>query len=233
MNIKDALHGLERMRSIEVSLDSHHYIVLSQLNQWIATCAAPAAKGVLLDFGCGGQPYKAIFEPYITKYIGADVVAANGVVLDIELKVDGEVPLPDESIDTILSSQVLEHVYDFQAYLKSCTRLLKPSGRLIITVPMHWRHHEVPFDYWRFTRYGIEKSLNSAGFKVMDLRPCGGVYSLLGQVYLDHFVARGKLNIFLIRAINRFALWLDKRNLDADDTLAWMCVAEKNNSRVT
>ena len=76
-DIKSALHGIERMRSVEVNQDNHHYIVLSQLNTWMATCAAPAASGVLLDYGCGGQPYKAVFEPYITKYIGADVAQAS------------------------------------------------------------------------------------------------------------------------------------------------------------
>jgi len=227
-DIKPILHGLERMRSIEVDRDNHHYIVLSQLNTWMKTCAAPAASGVLLDYGCGGQPYKAIFEPYISKYIGADVAAASGVVLDIELDIDGGVPLPDESIDTILSSQVLEHVFDFRSYLLNCARLLRPSGRLIISIPMQWRHHEIPFDYWRFTRYGLEKSLESAGFKVLDLRPCGGVYSLLGQVYLDHLSARGKMNKLLTRAINLLALWLDKRDMDDDNTLGWMCVAQKN-----
>ncbi|WP_411725441.1 methyltransferase domain-containing protein [Methyloglobulus sp.] len=232
-DIKSVLHGLERMRSIEVDRDSHHYIALSHLNTWIATCAAPAASGVMLDYGCGGQPYKAFFQPYITRYIGADVAAASGVVLDIELDVDGRVPLPDGSIDTILSSQVLEHVFDFKSYRLSCARLLRPSGRLIISVPMQWRHHEIPFDYWRFTRYGLEKSLDSAGFRVLDLHPCGGVYSLLGQVYLDHLSVRGKPTTLLTRVINRFALWLDKRDMDADDTLGWMCVAEKNDCGIT
>ena len=149
------------------------------------------------------------------------------MILDIELDVDERVPLPDESIDTYLSSQVLEHVFDFQSYLVGCARLLRPSGRLRMSVPMQWRHHEIPFDYWRFTRYGLEKSLNSAGFRVLDLQPCGGVYSLLGQVYLDHLSDRGKLTTFMTRVVNRLALWLDRRNMDADDTLGWMCVAEK------
>jgi SAM-dependent methyltransferase len=225
--IKTALNGLERMRSIDVSKDSHHYIVLSQLNEWIATYAAPAAKGVLLDYGCGGQPYKLVFEPYITKYIGADVTAASGVVLDIELDVNRQVPLPNDSIDTILSTQVLEHVSDFQSYVADCARLLRPSGRLIISVPMQWRHHEVPYDYWRFTKYGLTRSLELAGFGIVDLRPCGGVYSLLGQIFLSHLSTRGKLNPFVTRMINRLALWLDKKMMDSEDTLVWMCVAEK------
>lgn len=215
------------MRSIEVSKDSHHYIVLSQLNEWVATCAAPAAKGVLLDYGCGGQPYKLVFEPYVTKYIGADVTAANGIVLDLELEVNCHVPLPKESVDTILSTQVLEHVSDFQFYLADCARLLRPSGRIIISAPMQWRHHEVPYDYWRFTKYGLIKSLESAGFKIVDLRPCGGVYSLLGQIFLSHLSTRGKLARLVTRMINRLALWLDKKKMDSEDTLAWMCIAEK------
>ena len=227
-DIKALLNGLERMHSIEVAKDSHQFIVLSQLNEWMANCAAPAASGVLLDYGCGGQPYKLIFEPYITKYIGADVATARQVVLDLELDVDGGVPLPDASIDTILSSQVLEHVYDFQTYLATCVRLLKPLGRLIISVPMQYRHHEVPYDFWRFTRFGLEKSLTESGFKILDLRPCGGAYSLLGQIYLEHLSSKGKLNRFWTRAVNKIALWLDKRDTDTDDTLVWMCIAEKS-----
>lgn len=224
---KKDLHGLERMRTAAVNRNNHHYIVLSQLNKWISTCAAPAASGKLLDYGCGGQPYRAVFEPYITNYIGADVAAAGGVVLDIELDIDGRVNLPDQSVDTILSSQVLEHVFDFKSYLLNCARLLRPSGRLIISVPMHWRHHEVPYDYWRFTRFGLAGSLESAGFSVLDLRPCGGIYSLLGQTFLDHLSAQNKLNVFVTRLVNRLALWLDRRVTDADHTLAWMCIAEK------
>lgn len=230
-DINTALGGMERMRSIEVNKDSHHFIVLSQLNKWVATTAAPAASGVLLDYGCGGQPYKLVFEPYITRYIGADVAAAKGVVLDIELEVGVRAALPSESIDTILSTQVLEHIYDFQSYLTDCARLLKPSGRLIVSVPMHWRHHEVPYDYWRFTKFGLSQSLESAGFKILDLRPCGGVYSLLGQVFLDHLSAKKKLKPVLTRLVNNLALWLDSKMMDADDTLGWMCIAEKQKAK--
>jgi SAM-dependent methyltransferase len=228
-NIKSDLNGLERMRSVTVSKGNQHYIVLSQLNEWVASCAAPMATGVLLDYGCGGQPYKAIFEPYITKYIGADVATANGILLDVELEVGKQAPLQNESIDTILSTQVLEHIYDFQSYLSDCARLLRPSGRIIISVPMQWRHHEVPYDYWRFTKYGLIKSLESKGFRILEIQPCGGVYSLLGQVFLDHLSRHKRFSPSITKWINTFAIWLDKKVEDTDDTLAWMCIAEKSN----
>lgn len=226
-DMQRAVVQLERMRSAEVSVDSHHYIALSLLNGWVASVAASAAKGVLLDFGCGGQPYRQVFQPYITRYIGADVTAGTGVTLDVVLTPGVPAPLPDASVDTILSTQVLEHVFDFQAYLADCSRLLRPGGRLIISAPMHWRHHEVPYDYWRFTKYGLRKSLEQAGFAILNLQPCGGVYALLGQVFLDHRSTRGKTKRLVSKAISCLALWLDTRAMDADDTLGWMCLAEK------
>src|SRR5262245_34317396 len=111
------------------------------------TIALPAASGVLLDFGCGGQPYRTLFEPYVTRYLGADIAPAAGVELDITFAPGESLPLADGSIDTILSTQVLEHAGDPESYLRECRRLLSPAGRLIITVPMQWRHHEVPYDY--------------------------------------------------------------------------------------
>lgn len=228
--IHQTLAGLERLRNIEVSPGSHHYIVLSILNNWVVAVAAPSAKGVLLDFGCGGQPYRCVFEPYISQYIGADVAAAAGVTLDLVLTPGAPAALPDASVDTVLSTQVLEHVFDFQNYLADCARLLRPGGRLIISVPMHWRHHEVPYDYWRFTKYGLTLSLEQAGFAISDLRSFGGFYALLGQAFLDHRSAQGKNNALISILISRLALWFDRRAMDTDDSLGWMCIAEKHSS---
>lgn len=226
--IKDSLEGLRRITDSSVRIDSHHYIVLSQLNLWIETIGKPFARGVLLDYGCGGQPYRTIFADGISQYIGADVATAADTKLDIILIPGHDAPLPDTSVDTILSTQTLEHVYDFQHYLSDCNRLLRQDGRLIITVPMQWRLHEQPFDYWRFTRYGLEKTLSDHGFNVVSMAPCGGVFSLLGQIFLSHLSERGKSKPCLNRLINRLALRLDKRYQDHEDTLLWMCLAQKN-----
>ena len=228
-----ALAGMERKSDIDVGVDNHHYIVLCQLNRWILSKGLAFARGVLLDYGCGGQPYRKEFLPYIKQYIGADVAAAAGVALDVELSPGQPAPLADGSVDTILSTQVLEHVYDFNAYLSDCYRLLGSNGRLIISVPMNWRHHEVPFDYWRFTYYGIEQSLRGAGFSPLEITPCGGVYSLLGQIYLDHRGIQKPLRPWLTRLLNRTALFLDRHFPDFETTLCWMCLAEKQDKHFT
>ena len=96
---QDAFGGIVRTRDMRLASDSHHYIVLSYLHAWLEEQALSQAKGILLDYGCGGQPYRALFEPKITKYIGADVAAAAGTKIDIRVEPDQPLPLSSESVD--------------------------------------------------------------------------------------------------------------------------------------
>lgn len=106
--------------------------------------------------------------------------------------------------------------------------MLKTDGVLILTAPMQWRHHEVPFDYLRFTRYGLTALLQRHGFAIVDkFAQTGGVYSLLGQIFLNHLAERGVQRKRLFRLINRAALWLDRKYPDSEDTLNWMGIAVK------
>jgi 2-polyprenyl-3-methyl-5-hydroxy-6-metoxy-1,4-benzoquinol methylase/glycosyltransferase involved in cell wall biosynthesis len=226
-SIRADLDGMTRITTNDVDPANHHFIALSILNRWLAEVALPRAQGVLLDFGCGGQPYRELFKPKITRYIGADVAIAKGVQLDLELVPGKPVPLRDASIDTVLSTQTIEHVYDSKFYLGECYRLLKPGGVLILSAPMQWRLHEVPHDYWRFTRYGLSELLTQSGFVLDVMAPCGGACALAGQIINSHLSESGRGKAIFYRIINRLALWLDKRLPDSDDTLGWMCLCHK------
>ena len=225
--LKKALSGVVRQVDSGAPRDHHHYLVLSIIDRWIREHAVGAVHGTLLDYGCGGQPYRALFAPYIERYIGADVAAAVGIKLDLELIPGEPVPLPDESVDTILSTQTIEHVPDVDAYLAECRRLLKPNGTLVLTAPMHWRHHEVPYDFLRFTRFGLTRLLEKHDFAIKNLEPCGGVYVLMGQIFLDHLAERGIKSRTVYRIVNWTALFLDRKYPDMEDTLNWQCIAFK------
>jgi len=226
-DICSVIEGIPRMKSADVDSSDQHFIVLSLLHKWLEDVALPHAGGVMLDFGCGGQPYKTLFGSRVTRYIGADVAASRDIHLDIEMPKDGTVPLADDSVDTILSTQTLEHVYDFQFYVRECHRLLKPGGILIITVPMQWRVHEVPYDFWRFTRYGVSELMTRNDFAVISITPCGGAWALVGQIVNSHLAAHQRGSRLIYRFINRLALSLDRRFPDADETLLWMCLSQK------
>jgi SAM-dependent methyltransferase len=229
-DIHKTLQGMVRVKSMQVKRDSHHYIALSYLYEWMRQQAFPVAKGVLLDYGCGGQPYRELFAEKVTCYIGADVAEPNDTRIDLRLEPNQPVPLPAASVDTILANQTLEHVPDVDFYLAECERLLRQDGILILTAPMQWRHHEVPYDYFRFTKYGLIELLSRHGFELRNITPCGGVYALLGQIFLSHLNERGFYKKFVYRLVNRAALWLDKKIPDPDDTLNWMCIAVKSRS---
>lgn len=214
------------MSSMILNKDHHHFIVLTLLNHWISCIALPKAKGTMLDFGCGGQPYRALFATRIEHYIGADIEPAEGVTLDLRIEAGKPLPLKSQSVDTILSTQTLEHVHDFRAYIAECRRLLRPDGHLILTVPMQWRMHECPHDYWRFTRFGVLALLEEQGIQVVDLSPCGGAWALLGQVLNSHLAETRRGSSLVFRLINQLALWMDRRFPDLDETIGWMCVAK-------
>lgn len=204
----------------------HHYIELSLIHRWIKDTALPYARGIMLDYGCGGQPYRTLYETRVSQYIGADVNAAIGIDIDLIITPGDPLSIDSHSIDTILSTQTLEHVYHFQVYLAECRRLLRTGGHLILTVPMQWRMHEVPFDFWRFTKYGVLSALEEQGLKVVHLSPCGGAWALLGQLLNNYLCESRRGSKALFWLINRAALWMDKRLPDTEETIGWMCIAK-------
>jgi SAM-dependent methyltransferase len=229
---KEEFVALTRVTQAQLNLADHHYIVLSHLHPWIHELAERHASGVLFDFGCGGRQYESLFAPRLERYIAADVVAAVGVKLDVVLTPGEPVPMESGSADCVLSTQVLEHVPDPFFYVSEAARLLKPGGRFFLSAPMHWRHHEIPHDYFRFTRYGIQALLERAGLEPVEIRPSGGQFAVLGQSLLDHlseYRSRYPL-IFrpgVIRVLNRLFTWLDRRYPDDCETINWLCLSRK------
>ncbi len=118
--------------------------------------------GRLLDYGCGGSPYREIFKA--DKYIRADYVDCGN--LDCLIPSDGKLAFPDNSVDTVLSTQVLEHVFSPRTYLEEAFRVLKPGGKLVLTTHGVWEDHGCPYDFRRWTYDGLRRELEEAGFAV-------------------------------------------------------------------
>jgi SAM-dependent methyltransferase len=76
-------------------------------------------------------------------------------------------PVPDASVDLVLSTETLEHVPDPPVFMAQAFRCLKPGGRLVLTVPFSARWHFIPHDYWRFTPSALQRLFSSAGFTGM------------------------------------------------------------------
>jgi SAM-dependent methyltransferase len=124
----------------------------------------------VLDLGCGAMPYRQMFTSRGAAYIGADIDGNP----DMLIGADGSVPLADESVDFVVSFQVLEHVRDVPAYLATAKRVLRNDGHLFLSTHGVWPYHPHPTDFWRWTRDGLRVTLEDAGFEVREMAAlCG------------------------------------------------------------
>ena len=116
----------------------------------------------VVDIGCGMRPYEPFLHELGLQYVGCDL----GGNCDVVIEPSRPIPLADGSARLVLSSQVLEHVWDLDWYLGECLRLLEADGRLILSTHGTWHYHPHPTDYRRWTRDGLSQELESRGFAV-------------------------------------------------------------------
>lgn len=124
-------------------------------------------EGRLIDIGCGAQIYRDLVPPGVS-YLGIDTADAKkrfGYGLPDTVYFEGdEWGVPDESFDTALCTEVLEHILEPAPFLSRAARCLRPGGRLVMTIPFAARWHFIPFDYWRYTPSSLNSLLRQAGF---------------------------------------------------------------------
>jgi SAM-dependent methyltransferase len=140
-------------------------------------------SGIMMDFGCGSKPYKSFF--HIDQYIGVDF---NGDGHDhsnenIDVYYNGKtIPFDNNYFDSILCSEVFEHLFNIDEILPELNRVLKIRGMILITCPFIWNEHEVPNDYCRYTSYGITHLLKINGFKIVKVWKKGTFIEVLFQL---------------------------------------------------
>ena len=159
--------------------------------QWLsirAQCASMAyaarhARGLLVDIGCGNTPFEGLFRERVERYVGMDypttarlVGASRAEVYATALRL----PLADASVETLLLTEVLEHLREPTPVLEELFRVLKPGGVLIASAPMIYNVHGAPHDFFRFTPDGLRYLLELAGFQVAELAPQGYAGTMLG-----------------------------------------------------
>lgn len=150
--------------------------------------ALPAhAGGRLADLGCGTRPLRPLYEPLATSTIAIDwPTSPHEVQLDLFADLCAGIPLRTAMADTLLASDVLEHLPFPHAFLDECHRVLRPGGVLIGNVPFLYWLHEEPHDYFRYTEHGLRHLTSVAGFSRIDIFVLGGgldvVIDILGKI---------------------------------------------------
>lgn len=136
-------------------------------------------KGTLVDLGCGTTPYKEFFLNFVDKYIGVDWTnTLHNSKADIVSNLNEKIELEDNYADTIISISVMEHLCEPQIFLNESYRILKNNGVIIIQVPFMWWIHEAPYDYFRFTSYGLKYMFEKAGFEDIHIQLASGFFTM-------------------------------------------------------
>lgn len=160
-----------------------HFIVRRALFASISNFSKTGMSGKILDIGCGEMPYRTLFPN--CEYIGLEI--AGGGHEDSKKKADRffngtEIPFPNEEFDIAIFTEVIEHVTDPDIILDEINRVLKKNGKLFLTVPFVADEHEIPFDFRRFTSFGLQKILNNHGFVLTKIERLSGIFASVGQL---------------------------------------------------
>jgi SAM-dependent methyltransferase len=185
--------------------------------------------GRMLDVGCGQQPYRQYFN-HVEYKLACDIDAKRGEI-DFECQAN-QIPLKDCSLDSILCTEVLEHVPNPMSVWKEFYRLLRPGGQVLLTTPMYWPAHELPHDFFRYPEHGLKYLVAQSGFQLVAMVPRGGPWALWGQVTLHvmgHFFPY-RWQVFLW---NRIIIWIDRHCSGPRLTSGWTVLAQKPNDHTT
>ena len=156
---------------------------LARRQLWRAiTEAGPSLSGPLLDVGCGTKPYRELFatDNYVGLDIDSEVARARG---SADAYYSGDrFPFDDAQFQSVLCNQVLEHVFNPDEFIGEIRRVLSRGGKLLLTVPFVWDEHEQPYDYARYSSFGLHALLERQGFRVLRHRKLMADASLIFQL---------------------------------------------------
>jgi len=139
-------------------------------------------QGKLLDIGCGTKPYEEISRA--DEYIGLEIDdEGNRNHSFADVFYDGKtIPFEDNYFDSLISNQVFEHVFNPDEFLKEINRVAKIDAKLLLTVPFVWDEHEQPYDYARYSSFGLKHILNQNGFEVIKHKKSNNGVEIIFQL---------------------------------------------------
>jgi ubiquinone/menaquinone biosynthesis C-methylase UbiE len=142
----------------------------------------------VLDVGCGEQPLRESVQARGGRYVPVDVERGPAGLPQV---VGSALALPvrSASADLVLCSEVLEHVGRPESALEELARVLRPGGRLVLTVPFLYPLHEEPFDFVRLTPHHVALTAGRLGLAVDELAVTGDELQVVATV-LDNMAIR-------------------------------------------
>ncbi len=170
-------------------------------------------SGKTLDFGAGTAKYQFLIRPFASEYRTFDMMPGKNI------DVVGDVlnpPFEDNEFDTVVSTQVLEHVEKPWVMISQIGRILKSGGICIITAPFIVPFHADPYDFFRYTETGLTSMFKNEGFEIIESGTYGKTFGVLSEMVhfslFSPYEARGKKRISrkIVMYMEKIARFLDR-----------------------
>jgi SAM-dependent methyltransferase len=163
-------------------------------------------RGKLLDLGCGKVPLFIAYRDYVTDNICVDWenTLHGNQYIDSECDLTGVLPFEDGRFDTIILSDVLEHVPQPEHLWQEMSRILSIGGRIMMNVPFYYWLHEHPHDYYRYTEFALRRFVETSGLKLLHLQPIGGAPEVLADIFAKNILRVPTIG----HSLAIFAQWL-------------------------
>lgn len=169
-------------------------------------------KGVCLEVGCGNTDFKEkiiLKNDKVSEYVATDYEVTHSITDNKDKKIDDfadamNLKYKNETFDTHLSFEVLEHMNDPYKFFQEAYRVLKKNGIMIFSVPFLYREHgSVKYheDYFRFTKYSFDVLAKRFGFKCISVSSNTGVgttVAILINTYIIRKIYEGNLFVKII-----------------------------------
>jgi len=184
--------------------------------RWIFERIRPYLKGTILEVGCGignltglilnqgsvlATDVEANYLDLVCKKYGNHPNFITGMIWDIQTDPQGKF---DRTFDTILCSNVLEHIEGDVTVLRHFQNLLSEGGRLVLLVPaLKWLYNQLDRDLGhvrRYTKKELVSKMEQSGFRILEasyFNPFGiSGWFFNGSVLKRHLLPKHQVKIF-------------------------------------
>lgn len=163
----------------------YNYLIRRLLRNSIHEYSKKYLSGRLIDIGCGSKQYEDLIDPYVVEHVGVDYSETLHGLENVDIEATAyDIPVDDCSFDSVLCTEVIEHLEEPEKAFLEFYRVLKPGGCALITNPFIWHLHEEPRDFYRYSKYGLEYLALKAGFEIVEIKPLGGFWITFGQLFV-------------------------------------------------